>query len=72
MSPTVSPSARVTQDDERLANMNFIAGGAFAMGSNDHYPEERPVRRVAVDGVLDRSHAGHERMFRAFVRRPAT
>ncbi len=55
MSPTVSPSARATQDDQRLANMNFIAGGAFAMGSNDHYPEERPVHRVAVDSFwIDR------------------
>jgi formylglycine-generating enzyme len=26
-----------------------IDGGEFAMGSNDFYPEERPVRRVAVD-----------------------
>ena len=55
MSPTVSPSARATQDDQRLASMNFIAGGAFAMGSNDHYPEERPVHRVAVDSFwIDR------------------
>ncbi|MCQ8896164.1 formylglycine-generating enzyme family protein [Limnobacter humi] len=27
----------------------FVPGGAFRMGSNDHYPEERPERTVEVD-----------------------
>ena len=27
-----------------------IPGGAFLMGSDDFYPEERPAHRVAVDG----------------------
>ncbi len=27
-----------------------IPGGTFAMGSEDHYPEEAPVREVTVDG----------------------
>jgi sulfatase modifying factor 1 len=27
----------------------YIAGGEFAMGSNEFYPDEAPVRRVAVD-----------------------
>lgn len=30
--------------------MRFIAAGAFAMGSDRFYPEEAPVRRVAVEG----------------------
>ncbi len=30
--------------------MVWIPGGTFQMGSNLHYPEEGPVRRVAVDG----------------------
>jgi sulfatase modifying factor 1 len=30
--------------------MVWIPGGEFAMGSERFYPEERPVRRVAVDG----------------------
>ena len=30
--------------------MIWIAGGLFNMGSNRHYPEERPVHRVTVDG----------------------
>ncbi len=30
--------------------MTWVSGGEFTMGSDRHYPEERPVRRVAVDG----------------------
>jgi formylglycine-generating enzyme len=36
--------------------MAWIPGGAFTMGSDHHYPEERPARRAAVDGFwLDRT-----------------
>jgi formylglycine-generating enzyme required for sulfatase activity len=36
-------------------DMARIEAGAFSMGSEDFYPEERPVRRVAVDGFwIDR------------------
>lgn len=35
--------------------MAWIAGGAFLMGSNEFYPEERPAHRVAVAGFwIDR------------------
>jgi formylglycine-generating enzyme required for sulfatase activity len=30
--------------------MAWIPGGTFLMGSNDFYPEERPVHRASVDG----------------------
>lgn len=30
--------------------MRLVHGGAFFMGSDDFYPEERPVRQVRVDG----------------------
>ena len=30
--------------------MSWIPGGSFLMGSEDFYPEERPVHRVEVDG----------------------
>ena len=30
--------------------MRFIEGGTFTMGSEAFYPEERPLRRVAIDG----------------------
>jgi formylglycine-generating enzyme len=36
--------------------MNWIPGGVFRMGSDDHYPEERPAHRVRVDGFwIDRT-----------------
>ena len=31
--------------------MRWVPGGEFGMGSEDFYPEEAPVRRVAVDGL---------------------
>ena len=37
------------------ADMVWIPGGAFLMGSEDFYPEERPVHQVSVDGFwMDR------------------
>lgn len=30
--------------------MRFVAGGSFTMGSDRHYPEEAPERRVEIDG----------------------
>jgi formylglycine-generating enzyme len=62
----VTPIYR-TQQDERLADMTLIPGGTFAMGSNNHYPEERPVHRVAVDAFwIDQSPMTNA-MFRKFV-----
>lgn len=37
-------------DNSSPTGMAWIPGGVFAMGSDDFYPEERPVRHVAVDG----------------------
>jgi formylglycine-generating enzyme len=49
-------------------DMVWIPGGTFEMGSNDHYPEERPVHRVTVDGFwIDRCPVTNER-FRHFVK----
>jgi len=48
--------------------MCWIPSGTFLMGSEDFYPEERPVHRVAVDGfwIDERPVTGGE--FRRFVR----
>jgi sulfatase modifying factor 1 len=47
--------------------MVWIPGGTFAMGSEHHYPEEGPVRRVTVDGFwIDRSPVSN-RDFETFV-----
>jgi len=41
--------------DVDLDNMVLISGGSFLMGSDQFYPEEKPVRRVTVDGFyIDR------------------
>jgi len=35
--------------------MIWVPGGTFTMGSSKHYPEERPIHKVAVDGFwIDR------------------
>jgi len=47
--------------------MVWVAGGTFRMGSDVHYPEERPRHRVTVDGFwMDRYPVTNER-FRRFV-----
>jgi formylglycine-generating enzyme required for sulfatase activity len=47
--------------------MVWIPGGTFRMGSDKHYPEERPVHRVTVDGFwMDRYPVTNAR-FRRFV-----
>jgi sulfatase modifying factor 1 len=49
-------------------DMIWIPGGTFRMGSEKHYPEERPVHRVTVDGFwMDRAPVTNRR-FAAFVR----
>ena len=44
-----------------------IQGGEFTMGSDEHYPEEAPGRRVAVDGFRMDSTAVTNAEFGAFV-----
>ena len=44
-----------------------VAGGVFLMGSDRHYPEERPVHQVRVDGFwIDRTPVTN-REFRRFI-----
>jgi formylglycine-generating enzyme required for sulfatase activity len=44
-----------------------IPGGAFMMGSNDHYPEEAPAHRVKVDGFWMDATTVTNREFAKFV-----
>ncbi len=37
-----------TQTPEFATGMRRIRGGAFTMGSDRHYPEEAPTRKVQV------------------------
>jgi formylglycine-generating enzyme required for sulfatase activity len=59
--PTTSPAP--------FPDMVWIPGGTFRMGSDKHYPEERPAHRVTVDGFwMDRypvSNARFERFIAA-------
>jgi formylglycine-generating enzyme len=48
--------------------MEWVHGGEFLMGSNDFYPEEAPVRRVAVDGFWVDEHPVTVAEFRRFVK----
>jgi hypothetical protein len=68
--------AETKEDDHRtatsrgpdLAEMIWLAGGTFRMGSDKHYAEEAPAHRVTVDGFwIDRAPVTN-RQFREFVR----
>jgi len=47
--------------------MAFVPGGTFMMGSNDHYPEERPSHPVTVDGFAMDRHPVTNGQYTAFV-----
>ena len=49
-------------------NMVWIPGGEFLMGSEQFYPEERPVRRVSVEGFWMDEHPVTVAEFRRFVK----
>jgi sulfatase modifying factor 1 len=66
MTQTLAASVSVP-DAAHLDDMIAIPGGTFRMGSDDHYPEERPAHRVTVDPFrIDRSPVTNA-MFRRFV-----
>jgi sulfatase modifying factor 1 len=48
--------------------MRRIEGGTFAMGSDEFYPEERPVHRVSVDAFWIDEHPVTAADYRRFVR----
>src|SRR4051794_28242509 len=48
--------------------MAWIRAGAFAMGSDEFYPDERPVRRVELDGFWIDCHPVTVAAFRRFVK----
>jgi sulfatase modifying factor 1 len=52
---------------ESHEGMRWIPGGESLMGSDDFYPEERPVHRVYVDGFWIDEHPVTVAQFRTFV-----
>jgi sulfatase modifying factor 1 len=62
-----APAARTGPRGALMKNMAWVPGGAFLMGSADFYPEERPVRRVEVDGFWIDEHPVTVAEFRRFV-----
>jgi sulfatase modifying factor 1 len=64
-------SSRGRNEDAALKaprDMAWVPAGTFLMGSEDFYPEERPVHRVAVDGFWIDRHPVTAAQFRRFVR----
>jgi len=59
--PTTAPGAAPDLD------MAWVPGGTFRMGSQDWYPEERPVHSVTVDGFWMDDHQVTVAEFRRFV-----
>ncbi len=48
-------------------NMVWIPGGTFRMGSEKHYPEEKPVHQVSVDGFWMDKYQVTNGEFRKFI-----
>jgi formylglycine-generating enzyme required for sulfatase activity len=57
-----------THVEAREDAMVRLPGGEFLMGSEDFYPEERPVRRVGVEGFWIDRHPVTVAEFRRFVK----
>ena len=51
MSSIAPPESATVSVAPQTSNMVWIPGGSFLMGSDRHYREEAPVRKVSVDGI---------------------
>lgn len=56
-----------TLDAAPTGGMRWVPGGAFLMGSEDFYPEERPVHKAAVGGFWMDEHPVTVGQFQRFV-----
>src|SRR5215213_889312 len=61
------PAGGTAVEARAPAGMAHVPGGTFAMGCERFYPEEAPVRHVAVDGFWMDRHPVTVREFRRFV-----
>jgi formylglycine-generating enzyme len=62
-----SGEARTATTYDILADMTWIDAGSYVMGSDRHYPEERPAHRVAVDGFWIDRHEVTNEQFAEFI-----
>jgi formylglycine-generating enzyme len=67
MSQTSNTGINPADRTSLLHNMIWVPGGTFQMGSDDFYPEERPVHRVAVDKFWMDEHPVTNAEFYRFV-----
>ncbi len=65
--PTDHTAASVPPGPPPAKDMVWIPGGSFRMGSEDFYPEERPVHEVTVDGFWMDDHTVTVAEFRRFI-----
>ena len=64
----IGPSALSPLEGAPPKGMVWVPGGEFLMGSNDFYPEERPVHGVVVDAFWIDEHPVTVAEFRRFVK----
>jgi len=62
-SPPTKPPGRPPKPD-----MVWIVGGTFLMGSDNFYPDEKPVHRVTVDGFWMDKYQVTNKQFQKFVK----
>src|SRR5512132_3625506 len=65
---TSDATAARPSDASPPKDMRWVPGGTFLMGSEDFYPEERPVHDVGVDGFWIDEHTVTVAEFRRFVK----
>ena len=67
MTLTETATAQASRAGASSSGMVFVPGGEFVMGSDRHYPEEKPPHRVRVDGFWIDATPVTNREFSRFV-----
>src|SRR4030095_5908497 len=63
-----SETSRPRRDRDSRKHVVWIPGGTFAMGSNEHYPEEAPAHTATVEGFWMDEHPVTNLAFMRFVK----
>ena len=62
------PALYLAPQTRRLTDLHSVPPGRFLMGSDDHYPEERPAHPADVEAFDIEAHPVTNAAFRRFVR----